>query len=580
MRTLNRNIVVLLTMLFASTAVVQAQTPTGGTNPPDDLPDTELYNTTEQDLRLEDAHKINETPQPVDSVIPVPPLTYEVLGRQVETSFEVEPISAAKLKVIETLEKLYPGYLRAGVGTQTTPLGELYYSSMRSNHGGWGVNYRHLSSNGGVRDAGYSAFSQNEFDLFGSSFFHQHALEAGFRWDRDVVHLYGYDPTVFEFSEDTTRQRFNYFGGYANWKSFYKNHEQIQHNITARYYNYSALDSARENNVLVTAALSRYYNREKYGLDVDVDINSFRPGTIFSDDPGVATLVNPSAEGSSIIRLNPSISTIMDNFRVKVGLGLHTNITHTATFHFYPMADFRYSLFDDILIPYVGVTGGVERNSLYTLSQENPFMLTNSELVNSRVDYDFYGGIRGTISSTTSFNLRASNKRVKNMPLFVNDTSYSVGNAFMIEYDTVSVTNLSAEVTYQRSEKLKLHLRGDYFAYSLQNNPYAWNMPNYEVTLSGTYDLFDKIIVKADIFVVGSRRALSLQPLLNVEPENGQYIVDLKGFVDANLGLEYRYTKRLSAFINFNNVAFQKYPRWYNYNVQGFNLLGGITWSF
>jgi hypothetical protein len=50
------------------------------------------------------------------------------------------------------------------------------------------------------------------------------------------------------------------------------------------------------------------------------------------------------------------------------------------------------------------------------------------------------------------------------------------------------------------------------------------------------------------------------------------------GFIaDANLGLEYRYNKRLSAFIQLNNLASQGYMRWYNYPVQRFQFMGGIA---
>ena len=91
----------------------------------------------------------------------------------------------------------------------------------------------------------------------------------------------------------------------------------------------------------------------------------------------------------------------------------------------------------------------------------------------------------------------------------------------------------------------------------------------------------DKILVRANIFVVGNRQTYSFNVIEGVEPvENGKYIYNLKPFLDANLGFEYRYNKKLSAFINFNNFAGKKYYQWTAYPVQGFNLLGGITLAF
>jgi hypothetical protein len=54
--------------------------------------------------------------------------------------------------------------------------------------------------------------------------------------------------------------------------------------------------------------------------------------------------------------------------------------------------------------------------------------------------------------------------------------------------------------------------------------------------------------------------------------------VELKGYVDANLGFEYRY-KQLSGFVQFNNIAAAKYQRWNYYPSQRFNFMIGLTYS-
>jgi len=55
---------------------------------------------------------------------------------------------------------------------------------------------------------------------------------------------------------------------------------------------------------------------------------------------------------------------------------------------------------------------------------------------------------------------------------------------------------------------------------------------------------------------------------------------DLDGFLDLHLGLEYRYTKRLSLFMDMSNLSASKYERWYRYPVQRGLLLGGATYAF
>mgnify|MGYP002682147599 CR=1 FL=1 len=55
---------------------------------------------------------------------------------------------------------------------------------------------------------------------------------------------------------------------------------------------------------------------------------------------------------------------------------------------------------------------------------------------------------------------------------------------------------------------------------------------------------------------------------------------DLDGFMDLYLGLEYRYTKRLSLFLDVSNLSASKYERWYQYPVKRTLLLGGATYAF
>ena len=54
----------------------------------------------------------------------------------------------------------------------------------------------------------------------------------------------------------------------------------------------------------------------------------------------------------------------------------------------------------------------------------------------------------------------------------------------------------------------------------------------------------------------------------------------MKGYTDINLGVEYRYTKVLSGFVNISNLTGSRYYRWYNYPNYRFQIMGGVSYSF
>ena len=105
---------------------------------------------------------------------------------------------------------------------------------------------------------------------------------------------------------------------------------------------------------------------------------------------------------------------------------------------------------------------------------------------------------------------------------------------------------------------------------------FAWHLPELKFTLRGNYNLFDKIYVKADFTLEQGRKS----PVYLFNPADDDIAVNLPVIADGNLSVEYRYNSRISAFVQLNNIAGQKYDRWYNNRVQGFQILGGVTFGF
>src|SRR5690606_34910805 len=99
-------------------------------------------------------------------------------------------------------------------------------------------------------------------------------------------------------------------------------------------------------------------------------------------------------------------------------------------------------------------------------------------------------------------------------------------------------------------------------------------------TLSGVYDLQDKILFRADIFAITNRTALTYNPAEGPAQGYGIYAKTLKGMVDINLSCEYRYNKKISGFVRLVNVASAKYQLYNNYQMQPFGAFLGFTYSF
>jgi hypothetical protein len=232
---------------------------------------------------------------------------------------------------------------------------------------------------------------------------------------------------------------------------------------------------------------------------------------------------------------------------------------------------------ENIIVPYAGVSGKLKKNSFKSFTDENPFLAPNPALKNTNEKWNIYGGIRGSISKTISYNTHTSYSKTDDMYFFVKEKNDIGIYRFNLVYDEASLWNVHGELQYQWSEKIKLIAKGDYNKYTTVNELQPWHRPAAELTLSANYNLKNKIVASADVFVIGKRFAKN-------EVMNGNTLVitpkELSQIIDANLSVEYRYSKKLSAFLNLNNLGFQRYYLWNNYPLQRFNFLAGVTVAF
>jgi hypothetical protein len=249
-------------------------------------------------------------------------------------------------------------------------------------------------------------------------------------------------------------------------------------------------------------------------------------------------------------------------------------------FHFYPRAEAYYELFNKIIIPYLGLNGSIKKKTFGEFFKENPYVISSVSILNTNQKFYIYGGLRGKITSSVSFDFNGSHEQIENMPLFVNDTSFSFQNRFNVRYDKVTVNSIYAAFTYAKVEKLNIRLSANYYQYSTTNELYAWNKPNFKLGLNIDYNLSNKFLVGLNLYFVGERKAASLTPVAGINPEQGIYVINLKSYVDLNLKFEYRYTQRLSGFVTINNLLSAKYDLWHLYKVQPFFAMLGATYSF
>lgn len=516
------------------------------------------------DPKLSDAFKINLLPSIEDTVQLSPDFVYETAPRPYSSEYSVKPIKAARL-LADPLTRLYGSYLKLGIGNYLTPLAELSINKKRSKDYSLGVYARHISSNGKVKlkndEKVFAGYGNNELDLYGKRIYDNSVFSISTGINDQSIYYYGYDPAIGDtiLEKENIKQNFLNLNVQLGYHSSYVDSGHLNYNIQVKYNYFADKFSYTENNVLAYGEFSVF--RENTLLGIDLSYN-------YINETGIV-----AARKNDIIQVSPWFKKKTGEWDLKGGLDILFDVVNDEiSTHFYPHARLQFNVAEHIFNAYFSISGKLEVNNFQKIAWENPYIKSGLQVKNSNHKLNIYGGFIGNISTSLSYGLRVTYKLVDDMYFYMNDTSDNLGNQFYTEYDDVQLTTVYGEIMTRPIDQLSLTISGSYYKYTMASQERPWHKPAWDLTVSARYNLRDKILVNADIIGSGKRYVKSYDLF-------GANESSLNGIIDINFGMEYRYTKNLSAFLRFYNLTSSRYQKWNQYPGHGFTIMGGITYS-
>jgi hypothetical protein len=523
-----------------------------------EIENVEIEIVKERQITLPKANRNFEKIPPRASEPIKPPITYDFRS----FSFQAPQINAQirplKLRQ-EQSSKVYGGYLRLGFGNYVSPLLEGYINTTRDRDKLVGAHVYHNSSDKGPVDGRNSGSGSSGISLFAKSFNESLAFSGTGGFENRTTHFYGY-PEGQEVNASDIKQSFNRIrlsGDVSNTKN-----SDFSYKLGAGFSYLTDKYSARETEV-------GFNFKSAYELGEDSKIHLKADYYIISrKDEAIA--VKPR----NLFIVAPSYEIIpIDEFKVSVGLiaAFENDTIDSKSVHIYPDIKATYPLTPSIDVV-ATLTGGIEKVSLLSMSYENLWLGPNIPIFHTNKALDFGVGLNAKLGNKVSAHTGLSFASLKNLYYFVNSTFDQA--KFTTVYDGgagTKRTNFYAALSYAQSETAKIMLRGDYFGYGTSTITEAWHRPTYRLTVNGSYNLYDKILFTADLITQGGMRAL--------DPVTDN-TVKLDAAFDLNFKAEYLFSKSFSAFLQFNNITSTKYPIFLHDPVRGFQIMGGITWSF
>ncbi len=564
----------LLALLLAMGSQAYAQRDT--TNRPVTLDSFDIV----RDYRpiLADAVKIRRSPDMTNKREYMPKLNY---GNVPDKKLDINT-GLSELKIMETpfsrIVDHNSNYVKLGVGNLGTILGEAYFAVEDYEDIRFGGFVKHLNQKGNLDD---QKFSRQEVGVFGRRIFPMFTVNGLIGYNGFGTRFYGIPMDVDNKNLNPTReaQRFNdiYFSGELTSNFDPANEDALSYSVKADAYTYKDKFDGKENSIALSGYLNKRLRTFNVGANVALDFNSI--GGVNTPDGNL---------NNSIVNANPYIKFKGDNYNITLGANIVSEFGDSSRFNIFPVAEIDFSLVPGYFYIFGGVKGGVEKGSFRSFTKTNPYLGLTPNIMNTVERMNVYGGIKGNAGATFGYKVKAFYRQVEGLPMFVNNVDRPF--QFDLVYDgdgdkALKHVGIEGEINVRLSELVNLGGRLNIDNYTTVSQEEAWHLPKMRLAANARFNISEKLYIDAEALFHGNATAreysYTTDQVTNVTSPSATYSkTSIPSFFDLSAGAEYKATKQLGIFVKANNIFNTEYSRYLYYPKLGFNILGGINFSF
>ncbi len=484
------------------------------------------------------------------------PLTYQVPSQNLFFSYQPVPLKPLALNTDSSLIWNNHAYVKAGFGNYSTPFLEAVANFGNPNAKAYQVSLHHVSSKG---DEAFQQYSRTGVAANGTFAGKRNTeMNAKIYFDNNTQYKYGINKKD-TFTEDQLRQSFNSFGFDASLHNKAPNKYNIIYSPELKFNYFSDNNRANEVSGLAKVNLQKINDLITLNMGFTADMSSYNYPT---SDTSKVNIQN------GVYYFDPYVGIRATKLTLKLGI-LPT--WDNQSFYFLPNFTADYKLNDKRTLLQAGYVGHIHKNTFRSLVETNPFIDHPTDL-NNTVVKEFYVGFKSSAGKHLNYSGRLGIKQWQNIALFVSDSATrKLQNYYVVNESELHALQLHGEISYQLQEKLSVLGSITYNHFTKQNDyEQPFGLSPLELTGSARYYIMKDILLKGDLFY-----------------NDGTYYktygmaADKTGSaLDLNLGVQFNLMPKLDLFMQFNNIFNTNYQKWNRYQVLGFNVLGGVVYSF
>ncbi len=505
---------------------------------------------------LREAAKINfnATPPSADTIKPA--LKYEIPNQNLALAFTPGTLKPLALNIDSGGKWDNSSYIKAGFGSLRTPYIQAGFSFGDGTTAGANIYAKHVSSQG-KRE--YQDFTNTQVRL--SGFYKtagNHEWNASIGMKQDRTYKYGYEPQTLSFTKDSLKQNFQTIAARVGMHNINKTEFGLTYAPEVKIDVFTDNLKNNESNTVVNLPLEKSVGKTfavNLGLTFDLTRLSPKDKTAFNN---------------TIYYVSPSV--LFKTPKVNLHAGIRPSWDN-KTFKMFPNVLAEVGTEDQRFFVNLGWTGYIRKTTYQYLASQNPWLWLPTTFKNSWIEERFIG-LKGSVGNHFTYSAKAGFNKITNQPLFVNDTTSGLGakSFLVVNEPRINVLHIGGQLGYTVQEKFSVVAGWNFNQYTgLKEHKRAWGLIPLELNAAMRVQVIKDLWLKADVFGWTGPQYRKADGV-----DNGK----LKGALDLNAGLEFKITKNLNLWTQFNNITNQEYQRWNQYQVYGFNFVGGVVFSF
>lgn len=504
---------------------------------------------------LREASKLNFQASPVLADTTRPRLTYNIPGENLLFAYQPAELKPVALDADSLTDWGYSNFIKVGFGNVHQPYVKAGFSFGDGTNSFVNLFAEHYTSKGDL------PFQKNSLTKAGGALTYKtpRNLEwnAALGFTSDDYFLYGFRPDSLKYTKDQLRQRFQTIEGRVSLRNIVPTEFGLSYHPSARVSVFADNHdpSATEANTVVSLPVQKNFGKTTaFILGATADLTSYRNKNNVK-----------KTENNNVYMITPTVQLKTPNLFLQAGI---IPSWDRAAFHMLPnvMADITTD--DQRFTLQLGWIGYYNKGSYQRFASINPWLARPDSLLNTRVQ-EGYVGFKGSAGDHFSYSAKVGYQQHKNMPLFVNDSAD--GKTFVILYeDKLNMFQSHVEAEYRVGEKFSAKGIINWNIYKVHEQDKPWGLIPIELNTSMRWQLLKDLFLRADLWAWDGAK---------YRGKNGESFKGETAF-DLNAGAEFRVHRNFNIWLQMNNIMNNRYERWHQYEVFGFNILGGIVYSF